>query len=164
MIRRSTRASGGLALHGRIRWRQHDAAGQCVADSGWRANTLCNPTAYGLVQWLTGTGNIGYAPVPYPHYAMLGTGSGTTSATDTALFTPVSSTQVPAQLMGPSGSNAATATWTFVWGASYGPLNATEIGMFDQNGTLWSHIAGLTLNLNTTTTTTVLWEWTITLN
>ena len=157
--------SGTLALRGRVRLITRSAAdGRLLADSGWLPNTICNPAANAIAAWLTGTGNIGYQPVPFPSYAELGTGSGTTAPTDTALFQPVASTNVKAQILGPNATTPSTAQWIFVWGPQYGPLNATEIGLFDGNGLMFAHIAGLTIDLATTTSTSLQWAWDVTLN
>ena len=156
---------GTLAIRGRVRIVTRRVADDAILyDSGWQDNTICNPAANAISAWLTGTGNIGYNPVEYPAYAELGTGTGTTEPTDTALFQPVASTNVKVQIMGPDAATPSIAQWIFVWGPSYGPLNATEIGLFTNSGTMFSHIAGITLDLSNTTSTSIQWQWTIGIN
>jgi hypothetical protein len=153
----------GLTLTGYVRIRTYHAAdGRLLADSGWRPNQITDAAVQALAQWLTGANSTGYNPVLAPNYVELGTGSGTPSPSDTSLFQPVASTQVACTERTVLDGPPAQAQWVAVWGPSYGPLSATEAGLFNANGTLFAHIAGLTINLTTTTTTSLAWTWSFT--
>lgn len=139
--------------------RVHD--GTMVYDSGWQKNIVTNYALDSMALWLTGTNNVGYNAVTFPAYMELGTGSGTVASTDTALFDPVATTLAQVSQMNPVDGAANEAVWFGVWGPSYGPLSATEIGLFDGDQNLWAHVAGVTIDLATTTTTTIQWMWTL---
>lgn len=151
-----------LAIHGRVRVvtrRRSDDA--LLRDSGWCPNTVTNAALAALVQWLTGTGNIGYAAAPYPNYVELGTGSGTPAPTDTALFAPVAATNTQVAILQPSASNPAQAEWIVAFPSSVPTGTYTEAGLFTTNGTLFAHVAGLTIDLSASTTTSLQWVWTL---
>lgn len=149
-----------LTLAGRIRVVQRDLAGQIIHDSGWLANQITNGGASAVVAWLTGSPNRGVASqaIPYPAYMELGDGSGTPGASDTGLFSPSTATYIRVSQAAPSASHPLIAEWTAVWGPSYGPYSATEIGLFSHAGTLFSHLMA-TIDLTTTSSTAVTWQW-----
>lgn len=162
------RCQNGLHLTGRVRVvTRRLADGVLLADTGWRANQVTYYAANALAAWLTGTINRGPQAIHFPNYMELGTGSGTPSPSDTALFAGVSATSTPCSLVAVVSGTPDSSVWTAVWGGpNAGNLAGTysEIGLFDQDGHLWAHLAGLTLGINTTTTTTVQWQWTLTVD
>ena len=156
----ASRLQSSLHLTGRIRIVQRDLPGDVIRDSGWIENQICNGGASALAQWLCGVPNRGQAAVaiPYPAYMELGNGTGTPAATDTDLFNPNVATNIHVTQSQPSATNPLIAEWVGVWGPSYGPYNATEAGLLNTNGTLWSHLLA-TIDLTTTSSTAVTWQW-----
>lgn len=149
-----------LTIIGHVRIVQTDAAHKILRDSGWQANQITNGGASALAAWLTGSPNRGNASqaLPYPAYMELGDGSGTPTASDTGLFSPSTATYIHVSQAAPSASNPLIAEWTAVWGPSYGPYSATEVGLFSKSGTLFAHLMA-TIDLTTTSSTAVTWQW-----
>ncbi len=151
-----------VAIQGRVRIVTRRRADQAIlTDSGWHTNTVTNAALAAMVQWLTGTGNIGYAAAPYPNYVELGTGSGTPEPTDTALFAPVAVTNTRVAILQPAADNPAQAEWIVAFPASAPAGSYTEAGLFTADGTLFAHVAGLTIELSASTTTSLQWVWTL---
>lgn len=154
--------TGTLAIRGRVRIVTRRAADDAlVYDSGWQSNTVTNTAIQAVVSWLTGTGNVGYNPVPFPRYIELGTGSGTVSPTDTALFTPVAATNTACSILQPVPSSPNEAEWIATFPTSTPVGTYSEAGLFTNSGAMFAHLAGLTINLSSTTTTSLQWVWTI---
>lgn len=104
--------------------------------------------------WLAGTANTTSAPPPTQIGA--GTGAGTPSPSDTALWAPIAGTQrVCDDIMVTQGYYA---QYNITYGANgtdpLGPY--TEVGLFDANGNLWAH-AAINEYLSTGQTLTIQW-------
>ncbi|MCL8207182.1 MAG: hypothetical protein K6V97_03790 [Actinomycetia bacterium] len=155
-----------LRVYGRVRViTRRVADGTVLTDTGWLPNQITYYAANALAAWLTGTINRGPQGVHFPHYMELGTGSGTPSPSDTALFNGVSATSTPCSQLSVANDTPNSPIWTAVWGgANAGNIAGaySEVGLFDADGHLWAHLAGLTIEVSTSTSTTVQWQWTIT--
>jgi hypothetical protein len=156
-----------LRLTGHVRILTRRLADGAVLDARTIPNQITYYAANALAAWLTGTINRGPQAVPYPRYMELGTGTGTPSPTDTALFDGVSATSTPCSLVTVVNGTPDSPQWTAVWGgASASSIAGTyaELGLFDADGHLWAHLAGLTLTVSTSTSTSVQWQWTLTVS
>jgi len=150
----------GVGLAGRVRARTWDATGHLLRSTGWQRNVTTNGLAAAVAAWLANTPNRGQDPVRTPQYVMLGTGTGTPAVTDTALFAPVAATFVPVTVQRVASTPTVT-EWVAVWGPTYGPVTATEVGLFTITETLMAHVL-LDMGLTPGTTTSLQWQITVT--
>lgn len=151
---------GGLIIKGIVTIRQYDIASGRLIREQTLGNQITNGGAAAVAQWLCGVPNRGQASiaVPYPAYMELGDGTGTPAPTDTDLFSPNVATNIHVTQSAPSASNPLIAEWVGVWGPSYGPYSAGEIGLLSAQGTLFSHVMA-PINLSASTSTSVTWRW-----
>ena len=156
----SHRLHDTLRIKGRVRIVTHALDGRILRDIGWTPNQICNGGAAAIAQWLTSTPNRGQSTVavPYPAFMELGDGTGTPAPTDTDLFSPNVATNVHVTQSAPMAGSPLIAQWVGVWGPSYGPYSATEIGLLNSAGTLFAHLLA-TIDLTASTSTSVAWQW-----
>ena len=156
------RRQEGVRLVGRVRVVTQALDGRALRDTGWRPNQIVNGGAAALAAWLTGTINQGTAPsaVPYPAFMELGSGTTTPAPTDTDLANPNVATYISVSQSAPVAGSLTIAQWVGVWGPQYGPYNATECGLFNSDGTLFSRLLA-TVDLSADTTTTLQWQWVV---
>ncbi len=150
-----------LSITGQVTVTVTDAQGNVVSQ-GTKRNQVTNYAANAVAQWLCGVNNTGYNPTLPPQYMELGTGSGTPSATDTNLFTPVSATnQHVSSAQVPSGSpNVAQFTAQY-FGTANNAGSYTEAGLFDANGNLFAHLMDA-ITITQGLSTTLAWTITVT--
>ncbi len=157
---------GTLQIGGQVTICTQDLAGH-VLHTITVPNQITYHTANALAAWLTGTINRGPQALHGPSAMELGTGSGTPSASDTALFAGVSATYQPCTELTTVSGTPDSPQWTAVWGGpSAGNIAGTytEIGLFDPNGALFAHLAGLSIQVTTVSTTAIQWQWAITVD
>lgn len=148
--------AGGPWFLGLWRAEQKDANGNVVSDTGWVPNKCNVNLATAVMEWMTGTNNTGYNPVPWPDHTELGTGTGTPSSTDTDLFAPVAATLQKCSVVGPVSGSPQIGQWiTQYMGTTGNAGNYSEAGLKDPNGKLWAHLAGVSIQITQGLTTTL---------
>lgn len=107
-------------------------------DSTIQGSVLTNYALSTFAKWMTGTPNVGAGAVIPPTQIIVGSGSGTPSVSDTALFSPVSGTLKTCEY-----SNANLTSHYAALGHTYSASDPsgtfTECGIQDTNGNLWTH-------------------------
>lgn len=101
-------------------------------------NQLCTVTNYmlvSIVNWLTGTSTT-QSQIP-PTQVELGTGSGTVTPSDTALWSPVTGTLANCDYLYVNTQYSTFFGHTYTQGAITGSF--TECGLLDTSGNLWMH-------------------------
>lgn len=149
-----------IAISGRVWIIQTDLQGNVIQDYGWTPNQVTNYAAQAIAQWLIGRNNTGYSPVAPPAYTELGTGTGTLSASDTNLFSPVAATNQRCSSFTNPSPNVAQWTSQYV-GTANNAGSYTEEGLFDQSGNLWAHLLQA-LTITQALSTTLVWQFTVT--
>ena len=101
------------------------------------SNTLCQPFLNALAAWSTGANNTGQNPTSPPVSFILGTGTGTPSVSDTALFIPQTGTQTT---ISTRTTSASTATYSINYTKGQLTGTFTEGGLLDSSNNLMSHL------------------------
>lgn len=156
--------SSGLTVTGRVRIITRRLTDGRILQDQTVPNQITYYAANVLAAWFTGTINRGPQAIHFPNYMELGTGSGTPSPSDTALFNGVSATSTPCTQLAVVNGTPNSPQWVAVWGgANAGTIAGTysEVGLFDADGHLFAHVAGLTIEVSTSTTTAIEWQWTL---
>ena len=124
------------------------------------SNTLCQPFLNALSAWSTGANNTGQNPTSPPVSFILGTGTGTPSVSDAALFAPQTGTQTTISTRTASGS-----TTTYSINYTKGQLTGTftEGGLQDNSNNLMSHLV-FQSSVNILNTEAATFIYTITFN
>lgn len=91
-----------------------------------------------FAKWMTGTANSGTGALLPPTQIILGTGSGTPSINDTALFSSVAASLKTCDLL-QTNMTTHTAYFAHTYNQSDPSGTFTEMGLQDAAGNLWSH-------------------------
>jgi hypothetical protein len=133
---------------------KHDAEGNLVEDR-WFKNQLTNYARNAAAQMWCGTS------LPTPNSIQVGSGSPTApitgvQQTDTALWSPMAGTLKVVDFatvwLGYNSQYSATYQQSDALGTW------TELGLFDANGNLWSHVQLNNLTKDSSSTITVQWQ------
>jgi hypothetical protein len=124
-----------LGFIGIIRAQRRDAVtGELISDNHY-FNTSTNFMLSAITGWLSGTKTT--TDTPPPTQIGAGNGIGTPSASDTALWSPISGTQRACDSIEVVRGVYAQYNITYQTTDPNGPY--TEVGLFDANNNLWAH-------------------------
>lgn len=133
-----TRASGSIGLHGHLSLSVLDEDG-AVVDRRDGSNVMCTQGLSAIAAALVWAGiqdqavNLGVTQATYltPLWGAVGSGSGTVSAADTALFSEISRQTVGAGASSPATASInAQSTWLFYFPNPGSTWTVTEAGVF----------------------------------
>lgn len=127
--------NSATAVHGHLSLVLTSDVGQRMIDLG--DNTACQAFLNALAAWSTGANNTGQNPTSPPVNFILGTGTGSPSVSDTALFVPQTGTQTTISARTASG---ATATFTVNYSVGQIAGTYTEGGLLDNGNNLMAHL------------------------
>jgi hypothetical protein len=123
-------------------------------------NTITNTFLGRIAQWIGGANNTGQNAVIGVSKFQLGTGTGTTNASDTSLFAPVSSSLIAIATVVVNGNQA-----NFIINYPAGRVSGTytEAGLLDANNVLLTHLL-LSPSLSFASNLATTLQYTITVN
>ena len=114
---------------------KRDASGVILEETSH--NTETNYALSAIAQWLAGIPNWG-AIIP-PSQIGAGNGSGTVSASDTSLWSPIAGTQRLCDSI--EYTLGYYAQFSVTYGTSDPNGTYSELGLFDANGNMWAHVS-----------------------
>lgn len=134
-----------------------DARGRFVCRTVQR-NKINNYARKAYSQWVTGAAaNTLGGALPYPRKIALGTGTGTITGNEVALFNETAGTRKATSYQ--RQTQDYYAEWNVNYTTSDPTGNFTEAGLFDELGKLWAQVLLTNANKQTGQTLTVNWKW-----